>query len=168
MDVFGQLAFELLDVIKTIIFAIPYLAAYVLLILLALFVWQLVSRGITPKKDFGSLKTVTFGDASSVASNSVASVVSIVAIVLLWGAFTGSKLVPSFIHMPGAFEGELTFTYEGKTKMGLLIVRRFWSVTTGEKYINPRSLVVKVGLKMTFFLYKFSAASCWFGIRTIK
>ena len=120
MDVFGQLAFELLDVIKTIIFAIPYLAAYVLLILLALFVWQLVSRGITPKRDFGSLKTVTFGDASAVASNSVASVVSIVAIVLLWGAFTGSKLVPSFIHMPGAFEGELTFTYEGEDGNGVI------------------------------------------------
>ena len=120
MDVFGQLALELLDVIKTIIFAIPYLATYVLLILLALFVWQLVSKGITPKRDFGSLKTVTFGDASAVASNSVASIVSIIAIVLLWGAFTGSKLVPSFVHMPGAFEGELTFTYEGEDGNGVI------------------------------------------------
>ena len=120
MDVFGQLALELLDVIKTIIFAIPYLAAYVLLILLALFVWQLVSKGLTPKRDFGSLKTVTFGDASAVASNSVASIVSIIAIVLLWGAFTGSKLVPSFVHMPGAFEGELTFTYEGEDGNGVI------------------------------------------------
>ena len=68
MGVLGQLAFELLDVIKTIIFAIPYLAAYVLLILLALFIWQLISKGVTPKRDFGSLKTVTFGDDTAISS----------------------------------------------------------------------------------------------------
>ena len=120
MGVVGQLAFELIDVLKTIIFALPYLAAYVLLILLALLVWQLINKVLTPKKDFGSLKTVTFGDASAVSSNSIASVVSIVAIVLLWGAFTGSKLVPSLIHMPAAFEGELKFTYEADDGNGII------------------------------------------------
>ena len=120
MGVLGQLALELLDVITTIIFALPYLAAYVLIILLSLFLWKLISKGVTPKTDFGSLKTVTFGDASAVSSNSVASVLSIIAIVLLWGVFTGSKLVPSFLHMPGAFEGELTFTYEGEDGNGVI------------------------------------------------
>ena len=39
MGVLGQLALELLDEITTIIFALPYLAAYVLIILLSLFLW---------------------------------------------------------------------------------------------------------------------------------
>ena len=60
---------------------------------------------------FTSRKTVTFGDESAVRPNRVASVVSIATILLLWGMFTGSKLIPGFLHMPGPFEGTLTFDY---------------------------------------------------------
>ena len=61
--------------------------------------------------DFTSLKTVTFGDESAVNSNRIASVVSIVTIFLIWGSFTGSSYVPGFLHAPGPFVGETSFTY---------------------------------------------------------
>jgi taurine transport system permease protein len=61
--------------------------------------------------DYTALKTVTFGDESAVTPNRVASVISVLTIFLLWGAFTGSKLVPGFLHAPGPFIGEAQFTY---------------------------------------------------------
>lgn len=60
-------------------------------------------------QDFTSLKTVTFGDESAVRANRTASIISVIAIFLIWGAFTGSSLVP--IHAPGPYEGDGTFTY---------------------------------------------------------
>ena len=89
----------------------PFLAAYIGVILLCFLIWQGVKRLLTPKRDFSALKTVTFGDESAVKSNFVASVVSVVLIFVGWGAFTGSKLVPSFLHAPGPFTGEAEFTY---------------------------------------------------------
>ena len=65
------------------------------------------------------MKTVTFGDESAVSSNFAASVVSIVLILVLWGSFTGSKILPSFVHVPGAFQGETEFTYTAETESGL-------------------------------------------------
>ncbi|MEL6751018.1 MAG: ABC transporter permease, partial [Pseudomonadota bacterium] len=61
------------------------------------------------RSDFTSLKTVTFGDESAVRPNRWASIISLVTLFLLWGAFTGSKWVP--IHAPGPFTGETSFTY---------------------------------------------------------
>ncbi|MBM7066737.1 ABC transporter permease subunit [Actibacterium sp. 188UL27-1] len=86
----------------------------ILLIYIALFVGSFfavkaVGNFLTAKSDFTSLKTVTFGDESAVRANRAASVMSIVAIFLIWGAFTGSSLVP--IHAPGPFIGDTTFTY---------------------------------------------------------
>ena len=60
-------------------------------------------------RDFTSLKTVTFGDESAVTPDRWASIISVLTIFLLWGAFTGSKLVP--IHAPGPFMGDTSFTY---------------------------------------------------------
>ncbi|AKO95767.1 Taurine transport system permease protein TauC [Marinovum algicola DG 898] len=62
-------------------------------------------------KGYSARKTVTFGDESAVTSNRTASVVSILTIFLLWGAFTGSSLLPRFLHAPGPFEGVATMTY---------------------------------------------------------
>jgi taurine transport system permease protein len=59
--------------------------------------------------DFASLKTVTFGDESAVSPNRFASVVSIIALFAIWGAFTGSVITP--IHVPGPFVGDTSFTY---------------------------------------------------------
>ena len=75
---------------------LPYLIGYVLLIMLTLGVWRIVRRFMTPKQDFGALKTVTFGDESAVTSNSAASVISIVLIFVLWGSFTGSRWCPAY------------------------------------------------------------------------
>lgn len=63
------------------------------------------------RRDFTSLKTVTFGDESAVVSNRWASVVSILTIFLIWGSFTGSAWVPGFLHAPGPFVGETSFVY---------------------------------------------------------
>ncbi len=62
-------------------------------------------------KDFTSLKTVTFGDESAVRPNRWASVISVLTILLIWGSFTGSKYIPSFLHAPAPFVGETSFVY---------------------------------------------------------
>ena len=119
MNVLSSLFEELVTIVTTVLLALPYLAGYVGFILLTLMLWKIVKKSLTPKKDFGSLKTVTFGDESAVSSNFAASVVSVVVIFVSWGAFTGSKLLPSFLHMPAAFEGEAEFTYTAETYAGL-------------------------------------------------
>ena len=111
MDLILELWGELLSMLTTVLFALPYVIGYVLIILLTLVIWTGVKRLLTPKHDYSSLKTVTFGDESTVTSNFAASVISIVLIFVFWAAFTGSQLLPSFLHAPGAFEGDGTFTY---------------------------------------------------------
>jgi taurine transport system permease protein len=76
-----------------------------------MFVYGLVKKAVGSIKDYTSLKTVTFGDESAVVSNTAASIISIVLIFVIWGAFTGSKLLPGFLHAPGPFVGENSFTY---------------------------------------------------------
>lgn len=69
-------------------------------------------------KGFAARKTVTFGDESAVTSNRIASVISILTIFLLWGAFTGSSMLPRFLHMPGPYEGTATFDYTAEAGDG--------------------------------------------------
>ena len=93
----------------------------ILVIYIVLFVgaWLAVSavrRMMQPKHDFTSLKTVTFGDESAVTPDRAASVISVLVIFLIWGAFTGSKLVP--FHVPGPFIGETSFTYTAQNAAG--------------------------------------------------
>jgi taurine transport system permease protein len=128
VDLLAKLWVEFLTVMATVLAAVPYLVGYVLLILGTLALWTWVKGFLRKASDFGSLKTVTFGDAAAVASNGVASVVSIVLIFLLWGMFTGSRLLPGFLHVPGAFTGDGTFTYtslapDGATDDGTVTVR---------------------------------------------
>ena len=68
------------------------------------------------RNDFTSLKTVTFGDESAITPDRAASVISILTIFLIWGAFTGSKLTP--FHVPGPFMGETRFTYTAQNAAG--------------------------------------------------
>lgn len=70
----------------------------------------------TKQTDFTSLKTVTFGDESAVTPNRAASIISVIAIFMIWGAFTGSKLTP--LHVPGPFSGEIIFTYTAMNANG--------------------------------------------------
>jgi len=118
MGLFADLWAELWAVLVTLFRATPYVLGYIALILLMMVIWSGVKRLLTPKHDYGSLKTVTFGDESAVTSNTAASVVSIVLIFVLWGAFTGSKLLPGFLHAPGPFLGESNFEYTITTPAG--------------------------------------------------
>ncbi|MCT4554709.1 MAG: ABC transporter permease subunit [Pelagimonas sp.] len=86
----------------------------VFLIYIAIFLVSFVAVKFVVRstlRDFTSLKTVTFGDESAVRPNRIASVISVLTIFLLWGAFTGSRAVPGFLHAPGPFIGEAQFTY---------------------------------------------------------
>ena len=93
-----------------------------LLIYVAIFVgaYLFVSRVVRRKarQDFTSLKTVTFGDESAVRADRWASVISVIAIFVLWAMFTGSSLIPSFLHMPGPFQGDTRFSYTLETADG--------------------------------------------------
>lgn len=88
---------------------------YVTLFVLA-FVGVRLFRRQTTTQDFTSLKTVTFGDESAVRPDRAASVISILAIFLIWGAFTGSRFVP--LHVPGPFVGETSFSYTATNAVG--------------------------------------------------
>jgi len=85
------------------------LLIYIALFVGAFFVVHLIRNRQSKASDFTSLKTVTFGDESAVTADRVASIVSIIAVLLIWGAFTGSKLTP--LHVLGPFVGDTSFTY---------------------------------------------------------
>lgn len=105
----------------------------ILIIYIAIFVasFALIRIGLRRfmvRNDFTSLKTVTFGDESAVRPDRWASVISVVTVFLLWGAFTGSKWVP--VHAPGPFIGETSFTYtlqapDGATDDATVLARVF-------------------------------------------
>ncbi len=92
------------------------------LIYIAIFVgaYYIVNKVLrrAARSDYTSLKTVTFGDESAVVSDRAASMVSIAAIFVLWGMFTGSSLLPGFLHAPGPFEGVGTFEYTAEAADG--------------------------------------------------
>lgn len=94
------------------------LLIYILLFIAAMIGYKLISGFFEKKSDYTSLKTVTFGDESAVVSNRAASIISILAIFLIWGSFTGSSWMPGFMHVPGPFLGETSFTYEAKDASG--------------------------------------------------
>jgi len=85
------------------------LLIYIIVFIIAFYAVHLVTKMMTAQKDYTSLKTVTFGDESAVTPNRPASIISVLAIFMIWGAFTGSKLMP--FHAPGPFIGETSFTY---------------------------------------------------------
>ena len=97
---------------------IAILLVYVMAFVLAAALAGLLRRGRIRRADFSSLKTVTFGDESAIRSDRLASIASVVVIFLLWGAFTGSRLVP--LHVPGPFAGETSFTYQSESEGGQL------------------------------------------------
>lgn len=92
----------------------------VLVFYVAIFVGSMLIWGAIKRRrdlhDYTSLKTVTFGDESAITPDRVASVISILSIFLIWGAFTGSKIVP--LHVPGPFMGEAGFSYTVRNAAG--------------------------------------------------
>ncbi len=91
-------------------------AIYIAIFVVAFLVVRFFTARREAAHDFTSLKTVTFGDESAVRPTRAASVISILSIFLIWGAFTGSSLTP--IHVPGPFLGETSFTYTAENAAG--------------------------------------------------
>jgi len=108
------------------------LLIYIAIFVASFFIVKFVVHKTTT--DYTSLKTVTFGDESAVTPNRIASVVSVLSIFLLWGVFTGSNLVPRFLHAPGPFMGDATFTYtaeaEGQAPDDATVTVRVFEVGT--------------------------------------
>ena len=77
---------------------IPFLI-YIAIFIGAFFAIKMIAAGAA-RSDYSSLKTVTFGDESAVTPSRAASIISVLTIFLLWGMFTGSKLLPGFLHAP--------------------------------------------------------------------
>ena len=91
------------------------LAIYVGIFVASFFViTRVVARATV--KDYTSLKTVTFGDESAVRPNRWAGVISILTLFLIWGMFTGSALLPKFLHAPAPFVGDMEFTYTAEAE----------------------------------------------------
>ncbi len=92
------------------------LVFYLALFVISYVVVRLIRARREARHDFTSLKTVTFGDESAIVPDRVASVISVLAVFLIWGAFTGSRLVP--LHVPGPFTGQTAFTYTAVNAAG--------------------------------------------------
>ena len=118
MAVIQSLWGELLTILGIVLRAVPYLVVYALIVMAMWFVWTWIARGFGRRRDFTSLKTVTFGDESAVRASFAASVLSVLFIFLVWGAFTGSALVPRVLHAPSAFLGAGQFTYTAEAPDG--------------------------------------------------
>ncbi len=114
---------------------------YVVLFVVAFLLVGLVRRQMEDRHDFTSLKTVTFGDESAVRPDRAASVISVLTIFLIWGAFTGSKIMP--IHVPGPFTGTTEFTYTAQNAAGetddaiVRVIVHPIEVDPGEQEIEP-------------------------------
>lgn len=91
------------------------LAFYAALFVISYVVVHAIRRRQT-RHDLTSVKTVTFGDESAIIPDRAASVISVLSVFLIWGAFTGSSFAP--LHMPGPFKGETSFTYTATDAAG--------------------------------------------------
>ena len=106
-------------IITTIWMAIGIAGIFALYVAIAgasAFVVRLITQGRKKEEGFNALKTVTFGDESSVTANRIASVLGVVAIFLLWGIATGSKYAPPIL--PGPHHGLATFEYTATNAAG--------------------------------------------------
>ncbi len=74
------------------------LAIYLAIIAAAWLAVHVLDGRLAGARGIDQRKTVTFGDATAVRSSRAASILSVIAIFLIWGAFTGSAWVP--VHAP--------------------------------------------------------------------
>ncbi len=109
---------EVGEVLGAALRVLPWLVAYVALILLLLAVARGIGRLFGRARGDAMRRTVAFGDAGAVRSSGLASVLSVAAIFLLWAAFTGSALVPSWLRAPAAYEGQGSFAYTAEAPDG--------------------------------------------------
>ncbi len=92
------------------------LCVYVTIFLVSWFVVRWLARAFFAKSDYTSLKAVTFGDESAVRANRVASVLSIIAVFILWVSFTNSSL--PLPQAKGPYQGTFTFDYTSTLENG--------------------------------------------------
>lgn len=92
------------------------LVVYITLFVLSMVVVTWATAKFFNKRDFTSLKTVTFGDESAVRANRVASVLSVLTILLLWIGFTNSTI--PLPKAKGPYEGQMSFTYTSTLENG--------------------------------------------------
>jgi len=92
------------------------LTIYIAIFVGAYALYEIIATRMHKNLGFNARKTVTFGDESAVTPNRAASIISVVAIFLIWGGFTGSVLTP--IHVPGPFVGDTSFTYTATNAAG--------------------------------------------------
>ncbi len=90
--------------------------------------WNFINSKKDQMRGYGSLKTVTFGDESSVTANRAASVAGVITVFLIWGIATGSALLP--FSLPKPFTGIAQFEYTavntaGETGKGQVAVKVF-------------------------------------------
>lgn len=114
----SDLLAELGTLFLSILSVLPALLGYIAIILAFMFLWRFIRQRMQPTQDYTSLKTVTFGDESAVVSDRAASIISVVLIFVIWGAFTGTGWLPGFLHAPGPFLGQETFTYTVEAEDG--------------------------------------------------
>lgn len=111
---------EILDVLGTTFWMVLGIAIifgiYLGVSALCYLAHRLYTQGRDKAKGYSSLKTVTFGDESSVIGNRVASIAAVVTLFLLWGIATGSKLLP--IGLPAPFVGDTSFVYTATNAAG--------------------------------------------------
>lgn len=142
------------------------LIIYIVIFALAFFVVRYgVKKLVHSAEDFTSLKTVTFGDESAVRPDRWASVISVITIFLLWGAFTGSKWTP--VHAPGPFVGDTVLTYtledaEGNRDDAQVTVRVFShgenppapEVEPGDGFARNDAVLISAGRSKTIIFDK--------------
>ena len=92
------------------------LLIYVVIFVLAFVVVGQIKGRQAKSGDFTSAKTVTFGDEGAVTADRTASIISVLAIFLIWGTFTNSKWTP--LHVPGPFSGIGSFSYTAQAADG--------------------------------------------------
>ncbi|MEP0944958.1 MAG: ABC transporter permease [Rhizobiaceae bacterium] len=142
------MAQELIDVLVTTFWMVLGISGIFAIFLavsgLVYFVWNYLNSKKDQMRGYASLKTVTFGDESSVTANRVASVSGVVTVFLIWMIATGSSLLP-FKILPVPFVGDMQFEYTatnvaGDTDNATVQVRvsKFGDTTT-EKLVAPET-----------------------------
>ena len=120
---------ELQEAVFTLFNMVPGIAAiFAVFMVFSAFFYLIYSQILARRRQimgFEKLKTVTFGDASSVKAVGFASVTSVFSILFIWSLATGSSLLP--FSLPKPFVGNTQFEYTainaaGETDNGAVFV----------------------------------------------
>ena len=82
------------------------------------FLYRAYDRTKDKARGYSSLKTVTFGDESSVVANRVASIAAVLSVFLIWCIATGSSLIPTILPPP------FTATHSSNTLRAMLLAKK--------------------------------------------